>query len=108
MKFAIKLDKSLVVSILIFFCEPLIPVSASDTQRSAQIPAVVLSSQKVNNGSLLLLQIETRKSSPAIANMQIAFQERVYPVFPHPLNSSYNHFGLISIPFRSAPGPAGR
>ena len=91
---------------LAFFWQMMSPASAADTRNSHQIPRIVLSSEEVTNGSLLLVQIDSQKLNPPIIALQITFLERTYPLHPHPVNPTASHFGLISIPFRSPPGPA--
>ena len=94
------------VAIILFSFQVILPASAADTRYSDQIPKVVLSSTEVTNGSSLLVQIDTKNVNPPISNMQLAFRKSIFPVFPHPINSTNNHFGLVSIPFRSKPGAA--
>ena len=94
------------VAIILFSFQVILPASAADTRYSDQIPKVVLSSTEVTNGSSLLVQIDTTNINPPISNMQLAFRKSIFPVFPHPINSTNNHFGLVSIPYRSKPGAA--
>ena len=68
--------------------------------------AITLSSREVENGSPLLVQIDTRHLQPPISAVKIEFKERVYPVFRHPVNSTEYRFSLIAIPYRQVPGPA--
>ncbi len=96
----------LIIAVLIFFWDLSTPVGAAETNQSASLAGITLSAKEVTNGSLLMLQIETRKLSPPVRNMRIAFQLRDYPVYPHPVAPADKHFGLIPIPFRTAPGPA--
>jgi murein DD-endopeptidase MepM/ murein hydrolase activator NlpD len=96
----------LVVIALIFFWDLHTPVSATETNQSDSLSGITLSSKEVTNGSLLLLQIENRKLSPPVRDLRLTFQQRGYPVYPHPVTPADNHFGLIAIPFRTAPGPA--
>ena len=95
-----------IVTILVIISQLLSSASATDTHYSGQLPKIILSANEVRNGSLLLVQIDIQNSNPPIIDIQLAFQDRTYPVFPHPVNPKDNYFGLISIPFRSAPGPA--
>ena len=93
----------LIITALVIFCG--LPMPAGSAQ-SGSIAGITLSSQEVTNGSLLLLQIDTRKLSPPVRDMRITFQQSVYPVYAHPVNPADTLFGLIAIPFRTAPGPA--
>ena len=93
----------LIITALVIFCG--LPMPAGSAQ-SGSIAGITLSSQEVTNGSLLLLQIDTRKLSPPVRDMRITFQQSVYPVYAHPANPADTLFGLIAIPFRTAPGPA--
>ncbi|MGB9441253.1 MAG: M23 family metallopeptidase [Desulfobacterales bacterium] len=93
----------LIITALVIFCG--LPTPAGSAQ-SGSIAGITLSSQEVTNGSLLLLQIDTRKLGPPVRDMRITFQQSVYPVYAHPVNPEDTLFGLIAIPFRTAPGPA--
>jgi murein DD-endopeptidase MepM/ murein hydrolase activator NlpD len=96
----------LVIAALLFSCGPRTPVSAAQSNLSDSLSGITLSAEEVTNGSLLLLQIEGCKLGPPLRDMRLAFQQRNYPVYPHPSAPADNHFGLIPIPFRAAPGPA--
>ena len=106
MKFFLETSTSLVITALVVFCGLPTPVSAAQSGQSGPVAGITLSAQEVANGSLLLLQIETRKLSPPVSNIRLTFQQREYPVYPHPVTPADNHFGLIAIPFLTAPGPA--
>ena len=93
----------LIITALVIFCG--LPTPAGSAQ-SGSIAGISLSSQEVTNGSLLLLQIDTRKLGPPVRDMRITFQQSVYPVYAHPVNPADTLFGLIAVPFRTAPGPA--
>jgi murein DD-endopeptidase MepM/ murein hydrolase activator NlpD len=93
----------LIITALVIFCG--LPTPAGSAQ-SGSIAGITLSSREVTNGSLLLLQIDTRKLGPPVRDMRITFQQSVYPVYAHPVNPADTLFGLIAIPFRTAPGPA--
>ena len=93
----------LIITALVIFCG--LPTPAGSAQ-SGSIAGISLSSQEVTNGSLLLLQIDTRKLGPPVRDMRITFQQSVYPVYAHPVNPEDTLFGLIAVPFRTAPGPA--
>ena len=95
-----------VLAALIFFCCLPTPVSATQSGQPDPMAGITLSSQEAVNGSLLLLQIETRKLGPPVRDMRLTYLQREYAVYPHPLTPEGNHFGLIPIPFRAAPGPA--
>ena len=104
-KFALVISAGLAVTVLIF--NGLHPAAdAANNRLFSPPPQIVISAKKISNGSLLSLQIATRKTVPPINAAQIIFQEHVYPVYPHPLDPAHRYFGLISIPFRAAPGPA--
>ena len=96
----------LVITALLFSCGPPKPISAAQSNQSDSLSGITLSARDVTNGSLLLLQIESHKLDPPVRDMRLAFQQRHYPVYPHPVAPADNHFGLIPIPFRTAPGPA--
>jgi len=106
MTFFPKTSTGLVIAALSLFCGLPAPASAAQTGQSGLIAGITLSSEQVTNGSLLLLQIETRKLSTPVRDMRLTFQQHEYPVYPHPVTPTDNHFGLIAIPFRTAPGPA--
>ena len=105
-KLFLKISTGLVITALVFFCGLPTPANSAQTGKLGPIAGITLSSQEVTNGSPLLLQIETRKLGLPVSNMRIRFQQRQYPVYPHPVSPADNHFGLIAIPFRTAPGPA--
>ena len=106
MKFFLKTGTGLIITALLIFWNLHTSVSATEPGQSGLIAGITLSSEQVTNGSLLLLKIETRKLSPPVSNIRLTFQQRQYPVYPHPVTPADNHFGLIAIPFRTAPGPA--
>ena len=106
MKFLLKMSTGLVFAALVLFWVLPAVSGASQTVRSGLLKGVTLSSQEVTNGSLLLLQIETRKLGQPASDIQITFQQRVYDAYPHPITPDDNHFALIPIPFRTVPGPA--
>ncbi len=106
MKFVLKINTGLTLAVLIFFWNLYTPADATANNPSALPAGITLSSKEVTNGSLLLLQIETRKLSPPVRGMRLTFQQREYPVYPHPVSPADSYFGLIAIPFRTAPGPA--
>jgi len=106
MNFLFKISTGLILPALIFFWDLHTPVSATETNQSDPLSGITLSSKEVTNGSLLLLQIENRKLSPPVRDLRLTFQQRGYPVYPHPVTPADTHFGLIAIPFRTAPGPA--
>ena len=93
----------LIITTLLIFCG--LPTPAGLAQ-SGSIAGITLSSREVTNGSLLLLQIHSRKLGPPVRDMRITFQQSVYPVYAHPVNPADTLFGLIAIPFRTAPRPA--
>jgi len=106
MTFFLKTSTGLFIAALSFFYGLPAPASAAQTGQPGPIAGITLSSEQVTNGSLLLLQIETRKLSTPVRDMRLTFQQHEYPVYPHPVTPTDNHFGLIAIPFRTAPGPA--
>ena len=83
----------------------LAPAGAADTELPDQNPGIILSTSKVTNGNPLLVQIDTSTLIPPISTMQLIFQKREFPVYPHPVKPERYRFGLIAIPFRNAPGP---
>jgi murein DD-endopeptidase MepM/ murein hydrolase activator NlpD len=106
MKLFLKTSTGLVITALVLLCGLPTPAGSAQADESGPIAGITLSSQEVTNGSPLLLQIETRKLGLPIGNMRITFQQREYPLYPHPVSPADIHFGLIAIPFRTAPGPA--
>jgi hypothetical protein len=106
MKFFLKTSTGLIITALLIFWNLQPSVHATEPGQSDPLSGITLSSQEVTNGSPLLLQIETRKLHPPVRNLRLTFQQREYPVYPHPVTPAENHFGLIPIPFRTAPGPA--
>jgi len=106
MKFYLKISTGLIITALIVYWNPQPAASAAETNQSGTLAGITLSSKEITNGSLLLLQIETRKLGPPVSNIRLTFQKREYPVYLHPVDPADNHFGLIAIPFRTAPGPA--
>ena len=96
----------LVITALLFSCGPPKPISAAQSNQSDSLSGITLSAKDVTNGSLLLLQIESHKLDPPVIDMRLTFRQHEYPVYPHPVTPAENHFGLVAIPFRTAPGPA--
>ena len=68
--------------------------------------AITLSSHEVENGSPLLVQIDTRHLQPPISSVKIEFKERAYPVYGHPVKSTNYRYSIIAIPYRQISGPA--
>jgi murein DD-endopeptidase MepM/ murein hydrolase activator NlpD len=106
MKFVPNICTWLVIAAFTFSCGPPKPISAAQPNTSNPLSGITLSAREVTNGSLLLLQIESHKLDPPVRDMRLTFQQRHYPLYPHPVAPTDNHFGLIPIPFRTAPGPA--
>jgi murein DD-endopeptidase MepM/ murein hydrolase activator NlpD len=106
MKFYLRLSTTFIITALITCLILGSPASAAETNQSDPMAGISLSSREVINGGLLLLQIEIRKLNPPIREMRLQFKQHQYPVYPHPVNPSKIHCGLIAIPFRTPPGPA--
>jgi hypothetical protein len=104
-RFAIRLSAGLAITAL-FFCRPFIAAEAADNRIFHRQPEIEISAEKVFNGNLICLEIETGKIDLPIRTIRITFQERTYPVYPHPVYPTGRYFGLIGIPFRTAPGPS--
>ena len=94
------------VAVSILMGVPAAPAGGSDTGLLDLSSAITLSSREIENGSPLLVQIDTRHLQPPISAVKIEFKERAYPVCSHPVNSTEYRFSLIAIPYRQAPGPA--
>jgi murein DD-endopeptidase MepM/ murein hydrolase activator NlpD len=106
MKLFFKTSTGRVITALVLFWGLPTPAIATQPNQSTPLPGITLSSKEVTNGSLLLLQIDTRKLGPPVRDMRITYQQSVYPVYAHPVTPADILFGLIAIPFRTAPGPA--
>jgi Peptidase family M23 len=102
----LKTGGCLIITALMLWWNLHTPVNAAETSQSDPLTGVTLSAEEVINGSLLLLQIDVRKLNPPVRDVRLTFQQRVYPVYPHPVTPANNHFGLVAIPFRTRPGPA--
>jgi murein DD-endopeptidase MepM/ murein hydrolase activator NlpD len=105
MRSSIAISTGLILGLWIFFGNPSPPLSATKTDSTDPAAGVTLSTREVANGSPLLLQIDARRLSASAADMRLGFQQREYPVYPHPADPANQSFGLIAVPFRSAPGP---
>jgi murein DD-endopeptidase MepM/ murein hydrolase activator NlpD len=106
MKFHFKISTGLMVIVLMICWNPQPSASTAKNNQFDPLAGITLSSQEVNNGSLLLLQIEIRKLNPPVREMRLQFQQHQYPLYPHPANPANLYCGLIAIPFRTQPGPA--
>ena len=106
MKFSLETSTALVLTALIIFCGLTTLARSAQSDTSGSTGGITLASQEVTNGSLLLVQVDTRKLGPPVDNLRIIFQNNDYAVYPHPFSATDNHFGLIPIPFRTVPGPA--
>jgi murein DD-endopeptidase MepM/ murein hydrolase activator NlpD len=80
--------------------------AAMAADRTGPFPGISLSSSKVTNGGILLLEIDTRKLDPSISDLRASFQGSEQPIFPHPIPSDFQYFALISIPYQATAGPA--
>jgi hypothetical protein len=67
---------------------------------------ITLSDDHVVNGGTLWLEIDTQYLAPPITGLQIRFEDRLIPVFQHPVKPDGVFLGLIGIPLQSEPGPA--
>src|SRR5210317_769724 len=83
MKFYLKISTGLIITALIVYWNPQPAASAAETNQSGTLAGITLSSKEITNGSLLLLQIETRKLGPPVSNIRLTFQKREYPVYLH-------------------------
>lgn len=106
MKLDIRKSIGMAIAVSIFMGVPAGPAGGSETGLLDLSSAIRLSSRTVENGSPLLVQIDTRHLQPPISAVKIEFKERAYPVYRHPANSKEYRFSLIAIPYRQVPGPA--
>ena len=106
MKLDIKKSIGTAIAVSILMGVPAAPAGASDARFLDLSSAIILSSPRVDNGSPLLVQIDTRHLQPPVNAVGIEFEKREYPVFRHPVNPSVYRFSLIAIPYRHKPGTA--
>ncbi len=78
------------------------PIAAQGVNN--KFPEIQLSSGKIANGSVLLLQIDASGLSAPLTNMQIEFNEISYRVYPHPIKGAGSYYAMIGVPYRIEPG----
>jgi murein DD-endopeptidase MepM/ murein hydrolase activator NlpD len=65
--------------------------------------AVSLSSAKVANGQVTILEINLRDLDPAATDLKARFGQNTIALFQHPVKPSGIYCGLLGIPLRTAP-----
>jgi murein DD-endopeptidase MepM/ murein hydrolase activator NlpD len=83
----------------------LLPWTAAAQKQTDQYPTVLVSSQDVANGGILLLQIDAGTLELPPTDMHIEFSGHSYRVFRHPAGKDGLYFALIGIPYYTKPGP---
>ena len=68
-------------------------------------PIVLLSSDTVSNGNVLLLQITGCSPNTSAGDIRIEYGEKLYPVYRHPTKGDGAYFTLVGISYRTKPGP---
>jgi murein DD-endopeptidase MepM/ murein hydrolase activator NlpD len=106
MKLTLKNSIGLVATVLLLWGPQLACADAADTSPAGPTSGILLSDPTVTNGNLIVVQIDTRKLGAPITAAGLIFQDRKFPVYPHPLSPVHYRFGLIGIPYRQEPGPA--
>lgn len=79
-----------------------IPLTAQELHKKS--PVVTISSNKIANGSVLLVQVDTGDLASPVSDLRIKFKKSAYPVYPNPVKGAGAYYALIGIPYRTKPG----
>ena len=82
------------------------PVVASElpTEPADRPNPFTLSAGQTVNGSTLWLEITSAHFEEPVTALSTQFQNRIIPLYVHPVQPGLKYFGLIAIPIRSKPG----
>jgi murein DD-endopeptidase MepM/ murein hydrolase activator NlpD len=94
----------LIVTTVILSVGGRLPLTARAKNQNEKSPKIQVSSNKIANGDVLLLQITADNLKSPVANLQINFNQRNYRVYPHPVKGDGAYFALVGIPYRTKPG----
>jgi murein DD-endopeptidase MepM/ murein hydrolase activator NlpD len=105
------LRSSNIIPILLMACAIVIASSryaaaSADKEPDNISEAVSLTSTKVTNGQVTVLEINLRDLDPAATGLKAAFSQNAIALFQHPLKPSGIYCGLIGIPLSAAPEKA--
>ena len=64
----------------------------------------VVKPNPAENGSTVLLEVDTRAFANSVFGLSARFREKVIPVFQHPLKESGIYIGLVGVSYHSKPG----
>lgn len=92
------------VAILIMLAGIWPPAGGTEPEPVNGLNPIKLSAHDVVNGTTLLLEINTDHFVEPISAVQVRFQDRLIPLFSHPLKFHHTYFGLVAIPLPSKPG----
>ena len=70
------------------------------------VNGIRLSTDRIVNGGVLLVEIDTTRWGRPARNIVIKRADLTFPVYVHPRKAAGTHFSLIPIPFRTKPGKA--
>lgn len=80
------------------------PMPIAAQVANTKFPEIQLFSNKITNGSVLVIQIDANGLSSPPTNMEINFKKTSYRVYPHPLKDGGSYYALIGVPYRIKPG----
>lgn len=83
----------------------LLPAAAKGQSYTPRhVNGIRLSADRVVNGGVLLVEMDTTRWRPPTGDIAIKLADRNYPVYAHPRPGPHTHFSLVAIPFRAQPG----
>lgn len=94
----------LIVATLILSAGWCLALTVAAQNPSQESPKILVSSKKIANGDVLLVQITTGNRKSPVTNMQLFFNKTAYRVNPHPVKGAGAYFALLGIPYHTEPG----
>ena len=82
--------------------------AAAVTEKKSDSPTAVarLSSAKVANGQVTVLEVDLRPGAPAATNLKASFEQNDISLFQHPIKPAGVYCGLVGVPISKKPQKA--
>ena len=96
--------------IIVWLMTALVCLSLGDVHAQSAVEsistsiAMAVTPNPVENGSTVLIEVDTRTLANTVFGLSAKFREKVIPVFQHPLKESGIYIGLVGISYYSKPG----
>jgi murein DD-endopeptidase MepM/ murein hydrolase activator NlpD len=98
------IEASLIVTTVILSAGWLLSLTATAQIQSEEFPKILVSSNKIANGDVLLLQITAANPDSPVTNIHIDFNQTSYRMYRHPVKGDGAYYALVAIPYRTQPG----